>query len=149
MEGSVMSGIRLARLPERTPIRLTVPILPELHQVLGQYAAFYRATYGADEPISELIPHMLSAFLESDKAFARSPEVPSEDRREPGLELLTVSEFAVLARLSRRQIDRLRKQRPPGFPRELELGSGKSAFHNCPRFNRKDIETWLMSRALW
>ena len=31
---------------------------------------------------------------------------------------ITVDEFAGLARLSRRQIDRLRGRRPAGFPRE-------------------------------
>jgi predicted DNA-binding transcriptional regulator AlpA len=48
-------------------------------------------------------------------------------------EYITVEEFAQLARLSRRQIDRLRKRRPPAFPREYELGSGRSKFRSCHR----------------
>ena len=62
--------IKLARLPDRTPIKLTLSVLPDLHQALNNYAAFYRATYGAEEPVAELIPHMLTTFLQSDKAFA-------------------------------------------------------------------------------
>ena len=62
---------------------------------------------------------------------------------------ITVDEFASLARLSRRQIDRLRKRRPPGFPREYELGSGLSKYRACPRFKRSEVDSWLDSRALW
>ena len=47
--------------------------------------------------------------------------------------MITVEEFARLARLSRRQIDRLRQRRAPGFPREYELGSGSSKYRRCPR----------------
>jgi predicted DNA-binding transcriptional regulator AlpA len=62
---------------------------------------------------------------------------------------VTVEEFARMARLSRRQIDRLRKRRPAGFPREYEMGSGASKFRRCPRFKKIDVEKWLESRALW
>jgi predicted DNA-binding transcriptional regulator AlpA len=63
--------------------------------------------------------------------------------------MITVEEFAELARLSRRQIDRLRRRRPPGFPREYELGSGLSKYRRCPRFKLTDVQRWLDSRALW
>ncbi len=66
-----MAAIRLAKLPDRTAIKLTISVLPELQQQLADYAAFYLAAYGAEEPVGELIPHMLVAFLDSDKAFAR------------------------------------------------------------------------------
>lgn len=63
--------------------------------------------------------------------------------------MITVEEFARLARLSRRQIDRLRKRRSSGFPREFELGSGLSRYRRCPRFRLTDVQRWLDSRALW
>ena len=63
--------------------------------------------------------------------------------------MITVGEFAQLARLSRRQIDRLRKRRSPGFPREYELGSGVSKYRRCPRFRLAEVQRWLDSRALW
>ena len=65
------------------------------------------------------------------------------------VQLVTVEEFARLARLSRRQIDRLRRGRPPGFPREYELSSGASKFRRCPRFKLSDVQQWLESRAAW
>lgn len=64
-------------------------------------------------------------------------------------DFITVEEFASLARLSRRQIDRLRKRRPAAFPREYELGSGLSKFRSCPRFRRSEVDAWLDSRALF
>ena len=80
------------------------------------------------------------------KVDAASPAVV-----EQAFELITADEFANLARLSRRQIDRLRRRRPAGFPHEYELGSGASGsrFHRCPRFRRSEVEAWLLSRALW
>lgn len=64
-------------------------------------------------------------------------------------EFVTIDEFAILARLSRRQICRLRKRRPPGFPHEYEFGSGQSKLRNCPRFKRSEVSAWLETRALW
>lgn len=63
--------------------------------------------------------------------------------------MITADEFARLARLSRRQIDRLRTRRAPGFPREYELGSGSSKYRRCPRFRLAEVQMWLDSRALW
>jgi hypothetical protein len=67
-----MGAIRLAKLPERTAIKLTISVLPDLHQRLSEYADFYRQIYGAEEPMAELVPAMLAAFLDSDRAFCRA-----------------------------------------------------------------------------
>lgn len=67
----------------------------------------------------------------------------------PASEFVTINEFASLARLSRKQICRLRKRRPPGFPHEYEFGSGQSKLRNCPRFKRSEVSAWLETRALW
>ena len=66
-----MADLKLGRLPDRTPVKLTISVLPDLHQRLIAYAALYATTYGSEEPVAELIPAMLSAFLDSDHAFAR------------------------------------------------------------------------------
>lgn len=63
--------------------------------------------------------------------------------------MITVSDFASLARLSRRQIDRLRRRRPANFPREFELAEGSSKYRRCPRFRLSEVQIWLDSRALW
>jgi len=70
-----MGELKLAKLPDRTPIKLTVSMLPELHARLEAYAALYAEAYGTPEPIAELIPAILAAFLDSDRTFARSRAV--------------------------------------------------------------------------
>jgi hypothetical protein len=63
--------VKLARLPDRTPVKLTIAVSPELNKALAEYADLYREAYGQAEPGPELIPAMLASFLQSDKAFAR------------------------------------------------------------------------------
>lgn len=67
-----MPDLKLSRLPDRTPVKLTVSVLPDLHQALEDYAALYATTYGRQEPLAELVPAMLAAFLEGDREFARA-----------------------------------------------------------------------------
>lgn len=66
-----MTDLKLAQLPDRNLVKLSIAVLPDLHQALAEYAALYARTYGREEPVAELIPAMLGAFLESDRAFAR------------------------------------------------------------------------------
>jgi len=66
-----MPGLRLPRLPDRTPVKITISVPPDLNQALADYAALYQDTYGQAEPVHELIPAMLASFLEDDRAFAR------------------------------------------------------------------------------
>ncbi len=66
-----MAELRLAKLPDRTPVKITISISPDLNQALADYAELYRATYDQAEPVQELIPAMLASFLDGDKAFAR------------------------------------------------------------------------------
>lgn len=61
-------------------------------------------------------------------------------------QLITVEDFARIARLSRRTIDRYRRARPAGFPREYDLGRGTMP---RPRFKLGDVLQWIDSRALW
>lgn len=67
-----MTQIKLARLPERTPVKLTIAVSPELNRALEDYADAYEAAYGEPESLNTLIPAILACFLESDRAFARS-----------------------------------------------------------------------------
>ena len=67
-----MAELKLPQLPDRTPVKLSISLMPDLHQALTDYAALYAKTYGRDEPVAELIPAMLAAFLESDRTFSRS-----------------------------------------------------------------------------
>jgi len=64
-----MAELKLARIPDRTPVKLSISVTPDLNDALAAYAEVYRATYGQAEPVAELIPYMLRSFLDSDRAF--------------------------------------------------------------------------------
>ena len=66
-----MPDLKLAKLPDRVPVKITITVAPDLNQALLDYAALYATTYGQQEPVAELIPAMLAGFLESDRAFSR------------------------------------------------------------------------------
>jgi hypothetical protein len=64
--------LKLARIPDRTPVKLTIVIPPELNDALKDYAAAYQEAYGTGEPVTELVPAMLASFIDSDRDFARA-----------------------------------------------------------------------------
>lgn len=64
--------MKLAKLPDRTPVKMNIMLAPGLAQRLREYAVFYAETYDNKEEVAELIPFMLEAFLDSDPAFKRS-----------------------------------------------------------------------------
>jgi hypothetical protein len=66
-----MTDLKLQRLPDRTPVKLTIVITPELNNALHDYAQAYRQAYGQEEAVADLVPYMLAAFLDSDRSFAR------------------------------------------------------------------------------
>jgi hypothetical protein len=72
-----MPELKLAKLPDRNPVKLTVSVMPDLHSALADYAALYEQSYGQKERIEDLIPAMLVGFLESDRAFAKARKPPS------------------------------------------------------------------------
>ena len=71
-----MSDTKLARLQDRTPVKVTLSLAAGLAADLHDYAAFYQNAYGHEETIADLIPAILEAFLESDRSFARRRKRP-------------------------------------------------------------------------
>ena len=72
-----MADLKLHRLPDRVPVKLTVTVEPDLHKALLVYAELYRETYGEQEPVQSLIPYMLREFLDADRGFARAAKARS------------------------------------------------------------------------
>jgi hypothetical protein len=72
--------LKLARIPDRTPVKLTIHIPPELNEALNDYAAAYQAAYGAIAPVAELVPAMLASFIEGDREFVRGRQARSPGR---------------------------------------------------------------------
>ena len=62
-----MAELRIAKLPDRNPVKLTIAVMPDLHDALQDYAKLYAETYGQADAMVDLIPAMLGAFLEGDQ----------------------------------------------------------------------------------
>ena len=63
--------LKLSKLPDRTPVKITIAVMPDLYKRLQDYAAAYAEAYGQEEPLTKLIPAMLASFLDSDRGFVR------------------------------------------------------------------------------
>lgn len=70
--------LRLAKLPDRTPVKIAISVAPELHRLLQEYAAFYAKAYGSEESVAELCPYMLQAFMEADRGFMKARRSTTE-----------------------------------------------------------------------
>lgn len=66
-----MTSLRLAKLPDKKPIKIAVLLPPELHGLLLDYAKAYALAYGEEVPMTELISPILAAFLDADRAFQK------------------------------------------------------------------------------
>jgi hypothetical protein len=67
-----MANLKLGKLPDRSPSKITITVGAELNRALHDYASIYHQTYGESQSVAVLIPFMLEAFLESDRAFAQA-----------------------------------------------------------------------------
>jgi hypothetical protein len=65
--------LKLAKLPDRTPVKIAITVTPDLDADLRAYLDLYRATYeDKAATVADLIPAMLETFLASDRAFAKA-----------------------------------------------------------------------------
>ncbi len=68
-----MPDLKLARLPDRTPVKMSITVSPQLAHKLGVYVELYNATYsGSSEMVSDLVPYMLENFLDADRNFMKA-----------------------------------------------------------------------------
>ncbi len=63
-----MANLKLGPLPRLGIVRMTVPMPEPLKEELDLYAAEYSRQYGEVDSAT-LIPHMLEAFLRSDRGW--------------------------------------------------------------------------------
>ena len=65
--------LKLARLPDRTPVKIGITVTPDLDADLRAYLDIYHAAYDDKAAtVADLIPAMLESFLASDRAFAKA-----------------------------------------------------------------------------
>ena len=64
-----MPELKLAKLPDRKPVKIAITVSPNLNNKLYAYADAYKGAYGDEEKVSDLIPFMLEQFLDGDRSF--------------------------------------------------------------------------------
>ncbi len=67
-----MTTLRLDRLPDRTPVKYSISVPPDLSGALRDYAEIYRRIHGQKESVEELIPFMLARFIDGDVGFKKA-----------------------------------------------------------------------------
>ena len=67
--------LRIAKLPNLTPVKLTVSLEPEVYQMLEDYARIYGDSYGETVKPAQLIPSMIAGFLATDNGFKRARKI--------------------------------------------------------------------------
>lgn len=66
------SSLKLSRLPESKPVKMTISLDPELANDLKIYSEVYRDCYGETKSVADLSPYILRAFIDGDTAFKRA-----------------------------------------------------------------------------
>lgn len=67
-----MTTLRLDKLPDRTPVKYSITVTPDLSHALRDYAEIYRRVHGQKESVEDLIPFMLARFIEADAGFRKA-----------------------------------------------------------------------------
>ncbi|GLQ23845.1 hypothetical protein GCM10007853_17190 [Algimonas ampicilliniresistens] len=64
--------LRIAKLPDLTPVKMTIHVEPETYRMLEDYARLYAQSYGEEVAAATLVPSMLASFLASDSGFKKA-----------------------------------------------------------------------------
>lgn len=65
-------NLKIGKLPDMTPTKLSINVTPDLKSDLDVYAQLYQQAYGDKQNVANLIPLMLEGFLASDSGFKKA-----------------------------------------------------------------------------
>lgn len=68
-----MTKLRLGRIEDDKPVKVTIELPGAVHRDLARYADAHARETGIERPlpVERLIPPMIERFMASDRAFAR------------------------------------------------------------------------------
>lgn len=75
-------SLKLGKLRDRSPAKLTILLEPETYAALNDYAEVYETTYGKREEIERLAPVMIETFLSTDAGFKRARKEIQQRQKE-------------------------------------------------------------------
>ena len=65
-------NLKIGKLPDMTPTKLSINVTPYLKSDLDIYAQLYQQAYSDKQNVANLIPLMLEGFLASDSGFKKA-----------------------------------------------------------------------------
>lgn len=71
--------LKLDRLPNRKPVKITITLEPEIFDALEDYARIYAEEYGDEESINIIASYMIGDFMEGDAAFKRKRKASAKN----------------------------------------------------------------------
>lgn len=74
-------ALRIGKLPDLTPMKLSISLDPDVHQLLEDYARIYAESYGEAVKPAELVPSMIAGFLATDNGFKRARKALKTNNR--------------------------------------------------------------------
>lgn len=66
------ADLRIGKIPDLTPVKMTISVDPETHHMLEDYARLHTESYGDPVKPAALVPLMISGFLATDNGFKRA-----------------------------------------------------------------------------
>lgn len=66
-----MTGLRLKKIADKTPVKITLSLPPEVHADLLIYAEIYRKEHGSQETQQVLAAQMIATFMQGDTQFRK------------------------------------------------------------------------------
>jgi hypothetical protein len=66
-----VADLKLQKLPDRMPVKVSIMLSAELNRELHDYAEAYTMTCGSSESVAELIPFMLATFIAGDGSYKK------------------------------------------------------------------------------
>ncbi len=87
--------LRLGPLPRSEVMRLTVVLPAAVKADLDRYAELFGAAYGESVDAAALVPHMVAAFMDRDRAFKKARQAG-----EARPDLMTSSSASISAAIS-------------------------------------------------
>ncbi|MBQ1561475.1 MULTISPECIES: DUF2274 domain-containing protein [unclassified Caulobacter] len=76
-----MADLKLGKLPNRTPVKLTLSIMPDVEDALGDYATIYNTRNGVEASPADLGASMIEHFLLNDREFVAARKTLLAERQ--------------------------------------------------------------------
>lgn len=65
-------SLKIGAIPDRTPIKLSLSLSPDVHDALQDYASIHAKEFGQNAQVTDLAALMIERFLASDTQFKRA-----------------------------------------------------------------------------